>query len=146
MEEILEEFSESAIERVRSLTPDFFTKDIQASFSQLGDLNLTQSLPILDEYFPLSGLNGTEGSYDDHVDTVAEDEEEDHDGRSDDPLPLVNGGVESSLDDELVKRFVDGIVGSVDLTSLKDNLEKAASNSLDAKKTSLARQVGLKRA
>ena len=146
MEEILEEFSESAIERVRSLTPDFFTKDIQASFSQLGDLNLTQSLPILDEYFPLSDLNGTEGSYDDHVDTVAEDEEEDHDERSDDPLPLVNGDVESSLDDEMVKRFVDGIVGSVDLTSLKDTLEKAASNSLDAKKTSLARQVGLKRA
>ena len=121
MGEILEEFSESAIAQVRALTPDFFTKDIQDSFTKLAELNLTHSLPVLEDFFPPRPRN--ESSI-----LVVEDE-----------IGAVVEDVEIKTD---VDVFVEEMVGGVDLKNLKKTLDKASSYFVKAGKTSLARQVG----
>ena len=114
---ILEEFSESAIKEVRSLTPDFFTKNIQESFGKLGELNLTQSLPILADRLPIRDVNATDDD--------------------DDTEFFFFGNV--NLTD--VSRLVTDAVQSIDLSRLRKTLEKASSDSLKANEISLAKQV-----
>ena len=114
---ILEEFSESAIKEVRSLTPDFFTKNIQESFGKLGELNLTQSLPILADRLPIRDVNATD---------------------DDDDSELFFFGNVNLTD---VSRLVTDAVRSIDLSRLRKTLEKASSDSLKANEISLAKQV-----
>ena len=134
MEEILEEFSDSAIEQVRSLTPDFFTKDIQRSFSQLSDLNLTQSLPVLPEYFPEVESNETSlASY------PGDDDEDDGIEGVDAPLDLY--AADDGMLADQAKMLVEDVLVTIDLKDLEDTLEKAATDAIGAGKTSLARQV-----
>ena len=98
----------------------------------MSHLNLTQSLPILEDYFSPSPWNYT-AAYRAALDNDDDDDDDDvheNDIHDDDEVSKENADV-----------FVEEIVGGIDLRILRKTLDKASSYFIKAGKTSLARQV-----